>query len=346
MHYGGMKVERTGRMELIRKIEEKRNSRLLVYITGDRRGLETRIGMDVFPMFHEHLMRMGKQERIDLYLYSPGGITIAGYALVNLIREFCKEFNVIIPFKALSCATLISLGANEIVMTPMGQLSPIDPSVQHPLGPVIQIPGQPTGRIVPVNVEDVNAFVDLARKEVGLNNEESMKKVFELLGTKVHPLALGAVQRSREQIAFLASNLLRYHIDDDEKIERIVKILTRERFSHDYIIGRREAKEILGLNIKEPEEDLLRDIIDLFDAYSRILELNTPYNPEIYLSGAESGVFDFNRAIIESSDLTHVFRTKKEIRRVQVPPQPGMPIPTIGYQERILQEGWILDNTI
>jgi len=339
-------VERTKRMELIKKIEKKRNSRLLIYITGDRRGLETKIGMDVFPMFHEHLMRIGKQERIDLYLYSPGGITIAGYALVNLIREFCREFNVIIPFKALSCATLISLGANEVVMTPMAQLSPIDPSVQHPLGPVIQIPGQPTGQIVPVNVEDVNAFVDLARKEVGLNNEEFMKKVFELLGTKVHPLALGAVQRSREQIAFLASNLLKYHINDDKKIERIVKIITRERFSHDYIIGRREAKEILELNIKEPEEEFTKDIIDLFNIYSRILDLNTPYNPETYLSESESGVFDFNRAIIESSDLTHVFRTKKEIKRVQVPPQPGIPMPTVGYQERILQEGWILDNTI
>jgi len=339
-------MERSKRMELIMKIEKKRGSRLLVYITGDRRGLETRIGMDAFPMFHEHLMRMGKQERIDLFMYSPGGIAMAGFALVNLIREFCEEFNTILPFKALSCATLISLGANEVVMTPMGQLGPIDPSVQHPLGPVVQIPGQLAGQIVPVNVEDVNAFVDLARKEIGLNNEESMKKVFELLGTKVHPLALGAVQRSREQIAFLASNLLKYHIDGDEKIEKIVRILTRERFSHDYIIGRREAKKILGLNIIEPNEDLLVDIIDLFTAYSKILELNTPYNPEIYLSEAESGVFDLNRAIIESSALTHAFRTRKEIRRVQLSSQAGIPIPTIGHQERILQEGWILDNTI
>lgn len=160
--------------------------------------------MDVFPIIHEHLMRIGKQETIELYLYSPGGITIVGYALVNLIREFCNEFNVIIPFKALSCATLNSLGPNELIMTPMGQLAPIDPSVRHPLGPVIQILGQPAGQIVAVNVEDVNTFVDLAEKEIRLNNEESMKKIFELLGTKIHPLALGAVQRAREQIAFLA----------------------------------------------------------------------------------------------------------------------------------------------
>jgi hypothetical protein len=339
-------MEKFSRKQLIRKIQNERNSYLLVYITGDRRGLETRIGMDVFPIFHEHLMRIGKQKRIDLFIYSSGGITVAGYALVNLIREFCQEFNVIIPFKALSCATLISLGANEIIMAPMGQLSPIDPSVQHPLGPVFQIPGQPSAQIVPVNVEDVNAFINLAREEVGLNEEESMVKVFELLGEKVHPLALGAVQRSREQIAFLATNLLNCHMDDEEKIKRIVKVLTRERFSHDYIIGKREAKETLRLNITEPDEDLLKDIAGLFNGYSDILELNVPYNPEIYLSGSQSGVFNFNRAIIESVHLTHVFRTSKEIRRVELPPQPGVPLLVTGYQEKILREGWVLDDNI
>jgi adenosine/AMP kinase len=338
--------EKETRMQIIKDIEKKRDSRILVYITGDRRGLETKIGMDVFPIFHEHLMRIGKQKRIDLFLYSPGGIAIAGYALVNLVREFCEKFNVIIPFKALSCATLISLGADEIIMTPMGQLSPIDPSVQHPLSPIIQIPGQSTAQLVPINVEDVNAFIDFAKKEIVLKNEESMKKVFEVLGTKIHPLALGAVQRSREQIAFLASNLLRYHINDEEKVKEIVKTITRERFSHDYIIGRREAKNVLGLNIVEPNQELLNDIVSLFNVYSKILELDIPYTPEMYLSDADVTERSFNRAIIESVGLTHVFKTTKEITRVRAQ-QPGVLTPTIvGYQDRILREGWILDDTI
>lgn len=79
---------------------------------------------------------------------------------MNLFREFCEELNVLIPFKALSTATLIALGANEIIMAKMGQLSPIDPSVQHALGPIVQMPGQPRGRIAPVNVENVNAFIE------------------------------------------------------------------------------------------------------------------------------------------------------------------------------------------
>jgi hypothetical protein len=338
-------MDRKNRMKLIKEIQEKRNSHLVIYITGDRRGLETKIATDVFPMFHKHLTQIENQKRIDLFLYSPGGVTIAGYAFVNLFREFCDEFNVIIPFKALSCATLIALGANEIVMTKMGQLSPIDPSVEHPLGPIVQIPGQPVGKIAPVNVEDINAFIDLAKKEAGLSEEDSMKKVFEILASKVNPLVLGAVQRSREQIAFLASTLMKYHTKDEERIKKTVEILTRERFSHNYIISRREAQEVLGLNIVEPDDELTKLIVDLFSVYNNILMMDKPYNCETILGADNEKISDFDRAIIESINLTHVFRTKKEIKRIKVS-QAGIPQPIEGYQERTLQEEWIEDNNI
>jgi len=336
-------MAREERIAFLKKIEEKRGSRVLAYISGDRRNLETKIASDIFPMVHRHLIQIGRQKKIDLFLYSTGGITIAGYALVNLIREFCDEFNVIIPFKALSCATLISVGANEIIMTPMAQLSPIDPSIEHPLGPSVQIPGQPAGRIAPLNVEDVSAFVDLAKTEFGLKTEESLQKVFELLCSKVNPVALGAVRRVTEQIGFLASNLMKYHCNNKELIKKVTGTLIRERFSHDYIINRKEARETLGLNITDPDEKLTDFIIGLFDAYSSIIQLDVPYTPEIVLRNADSGIFTFNRGMIESSALTHVFRTIREVRRVQITQQ-NIPIPVMGYQERVLDERWVEDN--
>jgi predicted nucleic acid-binding protein len=161
-----------------------------------------------------------------------------------------------------------------------------------------------------------------------------MTKIFELLATKIHPLVLGTIQRSREQIAFLASNLLRYHIKDDAKIRKIVEIIPRERFSHEYIISRREVKEVLELNIREPEGNLLENITNLFGIYSKMLELDIPYNPETYLSGSEVATSEFNRAIIESEGLTHIFRTIKEIKRIIVPPQlPHIPVPTGGTKK-------------
>ena len=90
---------------------------------------------------------------------------MTGYAIANLLREFAEQYDVIVPFKAWSCATLIVLGADNIIMTRMGQLSPIDPSVLSPLGPLAAIPGLPgQQRVVPVNVEDVINYIDMARK--------------------------------------------------------------------------------------------------------------------------------------------------------------------------------------
>jgi hypothetical protein len=326
------------RLSLIRALETKRHSRVIVYITGDRPSLETKIATDIFPMFHKHLMEIGETEKIDLFLYSTGGLTNAGYGLVNLFREFCTNFNVIIPFKAHSCATLISLGANEIVMTKMGQLSPIDPSLEHPLGPQINIPGQPP-KLMQISVEDVNAFFSLAKNNE-LKSEESMRQVFQILASNVNPLALGAVQRSRDQIAFLATELLKHHDGDKEHQKKVVEILTRGRFSHDYVIGRTEAKKELELNISIPDPEMTKIIIDLFNTYNEKLLLDKPYNHETVLGRNEKVDVSLDRAVIESTKYTHIFRTTREVKRVQAV-QPGMPAPVIGYQERILGEGWI-----
>lgn len=100
------------RIGLYEEIENQRNSKLIVYATSDRKGLETQIASDVIPIFTEHLDNIGDTERISLYLYTRGGETLAAWSLVNLIRNFCKEFEVIIPFNCHSAGTLICLGAN------------------------------------------------------------------------------------------------------------------------------------------------------------------------------------------------------------------------------------------
>ena len=137
------------------------------------------------------------------------------------------------------------------------------------------------------------------------------------------------------------------HQDNKKNIQNVVQVLTRERFSHSYIISRREAKETLGLNVIEPDTDLTQVIIDLFSCYSDIMELESPYNPEPLLANAnkDTDAFVFNQALIESINITHVYRTTKEIKRISAQ-IPNQPIPVIAYQERILQQGWVDDKIL
>ncbi len=330
------------RKSLISKIQEERRSKVICYITGDRQNLQTRIANDCHPLVFSHLQQMGTMDKIDLFLYTPGGITIAGWGLVHLIREFCKEFAVLVPFRAWSCGTLICLGADEIVMTRLGQLGPIDPSTQNPFNP--PIPGVPPAlqNTLPMNVEDVAAFISLAKHEIGLKGDAGLSVVLETLGkmNTTAPLALGAAHRVRPQIAKLAEGLLKLHMGKKQnEIKRIVGILAKQLGSHDYLIGRKEAKEI-GLKVKDTSPAVETLMWELYSEYEKMMLLNTPYNPESFLGQQQTSTGTFIRAAIESEIMIHVFRTIRQVNRVMIGP-PLVPIPTPGHQEMLIDEGWV-----
>lgn len=341
-----MLLTRQRRLDLIKKIEAQTNSKILVYITGDRLGLETKISSDVIPFIYKHLKKIGDVSKISLLLYTTGGITIHGYGIVNLIREYCNTYDVIVPFKCLSTGTLMALGANSIIMSKMGQLGPVDPSLRHPLAPDIPNPqnlASPTR--VPVSVEDVISFFDLAKKEAKTNSESEFTKVLEMLVDAIHPLVLGAVNRSRNEIRFLTRTMLKQHIDDEDKINDIIRILIEERFSHNYLIGRKEAKEDLGLNIVDVSEELMEDIMELYDEYSKLLKLDVPHNNETIIGKDDEATITFHRSVVESAHLSHIYSSEFKINRVQIPDsQTGIRITQ--YPSTLVQGGWVENDQI
>lgn len=316
-----------------------RGSRVICYVTGDRQKLETKIGMDVFPFFYDVCTRLGSAKRLDLFLYSIGGATMAAWGLVNLIREFVEEFSVLLPFKAHSSATLICLGANEIVMSRAAQLSPVDPSVNSPYNPIINLQGA-APEVLPVSVEDVIGFMDLVRNEAKISNEAHMTEVVKTLAADVRPMALGSVYRAKEQIRMLAKKLLSFHMGESEKsqIDSTVASLTRDLYSHDYIIGRKEAKELLGLKVADCSEELEGKIMQLFQAYAKDLSLTDQYSPEGELGNQSTRAVSFERAFIECADRSYTYRTRKEIKKLALKRE-GVSLE--GIQEKVLEEGWV-----
>jgi hypothetical protein len=330
------------RQAIIHQIESETNSRLICYVTGDRQRLETRIAGDTLPLIYDHLRSINGAKRINLFLYTVGGDALAGWAIVSLVREFCNKLGVIIPFRALSCGTLIALGADQLIMAKGAQLSPVDPSLASPYNPMPAGQGQ---QLLPVSVEDVIGYLKLAKEEAGIKQDEGISKIVAVLSEKVHPMALGAVYRSREQIRLLAEKLLRMHEKDPKKIKKLVDTLTKELPSHQYLISRKEAKDKLGLRVSETSGSLDQLIWNLYKDYAEQLQLSIPYNPEAFLRAGDSATTTFDRAVIESlrqdgSLRSHVFRTEKEIKRVQAT-QPGIPFPVVGYQERIIADHWV-----
>lgn len=284
------------RTELLRQIEEGRGSKVVLYATGDRRGLETRIGQDVIDLFVDHLDEIGPVPKISLVLYTSGGSTSAAWNLVNLIRMFCDDFEVIAPGKCMSAGTIICLGADRIVMTKQATLGPIDPTLHHSLGP--PIPGANPDARVGVSVEEVNGYLDAIRACNGGADYEG--KALLDLSNKVHPLVLGQIFRSRQQIRDFAHRLLKDRIDES-KAGRIVEFLCSESGSHDYTINRREASA-LGLPIDKCSETLYPTLSAVTRSLSEQMQLREPFQMNAFAASAGTVDYEFTRAVVESVD--------------------------------------------
>jgi len=324
---------RKERIDNYKKLEELRKSKLLVYVTGDRQNAETNIGADILAPFANHLDTIGDVDKISLFIYSNGGSTLAGWSLVNLIRSFCKDFEVIIPFRCQSTATLISLGTDRIVMTKQGTLGPIDPSTNGLMNPQINLNGQNIS--VPVSVEHVNGYLDMAKTDFGIKNGTVLKDIYLKLTEYIHPLSLGNVYKSKAQIKMLAEKMLKYHKIDKKNVQKVIGFLCSESGSHDYTIYRKEAKEELGLNIEKPSEELYRVIKSVYQDIEAELELRNPFIPNILLAVKNPNQYSLRRALIESVDGgTDVFVSEGTLTKVQ------LPTGQIATQDNRTFEGW------
>jgi hypothetical protein len=291
------------RIDLYKKLQLLRGkSSLIVYITGDRQGMEHTYHPEVLDPFIDHLDSFENPDKITLLLHSRGGDTSVGWSLANLIRSFCMEFEVIIPSRAHSSATLLCLGADSIIMTKQATLGPIDPNVNTPLNP--QVPGANPNARIGVSVESIKGFVQLAKEEFNINKSSDMATILSVLSNNVHPLVLGNAFRARAHIRMLATNLLEKHLNNTRnkknKIEKIVNFLCSDSGSHDYTINRTEARDSLGLNIDRPTDEEYKIIASIYKNIEEELELKSRFDPTLIIANDNQVSYKCRRALIES----------------------------------------------
>jgi len=335
---------------LIKQIEELRGSRVVTYFTSDRKGpINARIAMDVIPIISSQLRTVGKVKNIDLFLYSSGGDPLVPWRMVSMIREYCDKFSVLVPYKAHSAATMIALGADEIVMSDLSEISPIDPSTANVFNPTDPRNVQ---KRLPISVEDVMAYFDLAKNKFGIKNDAELAKIFNKFvesNPQIHPLALGNVNRTHNLIRILAGRLLKSNKlpMEEEEIEKIVDYFTEKLYSHQYFIGRKEAKEDLGLKtIRNADDTLSKTMTDLYEEYKKEMNLGALWNPENELgANAVQNKKDYKIAYMESAQRSNRFELLVEYKKQQVnvaqqTPQGPIQVPREQVVFKILGQGW------
>ncbi len=321
------------RLDLYRKIEQDRKSRVLCYVTGDRPGMETQVSQEVLKLFVPLLDGLFPAEKISLVLYTKGGSTLTAWSLINMLRMFCEDLEIIVPAAAHSAGTLMCLGANRVIMTKQATLGPIDPSITGPLNPLV--PGNPNPNLrAPVSVEAIKGYIQMAKDDFGVKD---MTPVLIDLAQKVHPLVLGSIFRSKSQIQTLARQLLRYSVKDAAKQTKIVDFLSSESGSHDYTINRREA-EALGLAVEKCTDKMYSNLKALQGLIDEELELTRPFNQNSILAGQPAATYDCVRCLIEGTAAPgYVFASTGILKRVQIPGPAG---PQDGISDDRTFEGW------
>lgn len=265
---------------IIQKLEEHFKAPLICYWNNPRGS----VCNDDVEVLYEELENIGSHDVIYLFIKSAGGNGTASLRFVSLLRQYCKRLVVLVPLACASAATMIALGADEIHMGPMGHLSAVDTSLTHDLSPIDR-----DNNRVSVSLDELNRVVKLWQSE---NSDD--KNPYQFLFGHVHPLVIGAVDRAESLSIMLCSEILSFHMGNEEKAQAISQALNSKYPSHGYPILLSEAKK-LGLKAFAMESGVHRMLLDLNNFYSEM---------------GQKATTDFDEVRAHSNEVLNIIETR------------------------------------
>jgi Serine dehydrogenase proteinase len=215
-------------------------------------------------MFREALEQLKRPENLALVIHSPGGVIEATEKIGLLLREHVKRLLVIVPDSAKSAATMLALMSNEIHMSDLSELGPIDPQIVVGLDPNTGTPVfRPAWSIInaPFHLESMWKIDKLD------------PAIVALLSKSLDPTLLDVAQNALDLATTIAEGwLTKYMGLSSTDAKRIAEDLgDASRFhSHSRSIRYPEVKQ-LGLSVNKMDADLEHLSFELYLRASRIL---------------------------------------------------------------------------
>ncbi len=223
------------RLQLFKKIEAKRKSRVVSLI--HRQESLSFLGIPFSRYINiedsEQVLRAIRltpdDMPIDLILHTPGGLVLAAEQIAYALRRHPARVTVFVPHYAMSGGTLIALAADEIVMDENAVLGPVDPQLgKYPAVSILQAIEQKDRNETD---DETLILADIARKAV-------------------------------RQVEETVRTILRDKMSEEEA-NRIAKVFTEGRWTHDYPITCDVLKEF-GLPVCS---ELPTEVYRLMDLY-------------------------------------------------------------------------------
>jgi len=215
------------RLRVMRRIEEKRGSRVIALI--HRQESMSFLGFPIARYIDiqdsEEVLRAIKMTEpkipIDIILHTPGGLVLAAEQIASALAKRKGKVTVFIPHYAMSGGTMIALAADQIIMDENAVLGPVDPQV---------------GNFPAVSI--LKVLEDKPSKDI---DDETM------ILADISRKAITQVKNTIQRIACCQYS--------DGEAKNLAEKLASGQWTHDYPITYEEANE-LGFKVsdKMPEE--------------------------------------------------------------------------------------------
>ncbi len=247
------------RLQLMQQIEKLTGRKFIVYAADERKPSPFNSIESEDIVGFSDLIKGLEGYSLDILINSPGGSAEATAQIVNFLRSNFSNIRFIVPYMAMSAATLMCLAGDEIVMDDRSALGPIDPQIRIP---------RPRGSQVIYEWFPAQMIIDgyeKVREEI--HQDQRALSIFLPWLTDFGPyveICRNAIELSRELATrWLKSYMFSTDTRGRRKVKKIVDYLLDHKLhkSHGRRITIDEAQRI-GLTISDlRHEPQLRDLI-------------------------------------------------------------------------------------
>ena len=229
-------------------------------------------------------------KELNLVINSGGGDTYSAVKIIRILRSKFTKITALVPYRAMSAATLILLGTDEIFMSEESQLGPLDLPMEHP------VDGSRISSVDVVNtlsslsttmMSNADSMYKYLREDLENGEKIGKHKSIELalqystklilpITEKIDPYHRQVAYRKLRIAQWYAYDLLRTKmIKDPDQAWITARKFVYNFPDHSYAIFREEAKDTLRLTIKDATH--YRSWDEICNEVNATLIVKTPY---------------------------------------------------------------------